>query len=102
MPTFYFHIRQRDNMVNDEEGVDLPNLTAAREEARQALREMVAAHISAGEEVRTVAIEICDGHRNDLATVSLASAISATFPVSEDTLEVDLKKYLDSGYNPCD
>jgi hypothetical protein len=102
MPTYYFHIRKADTIVNDEQGVDLPDLAAAREEARQALREMVAGHVSAGEKVRILAIEICDDRRNDLATVTLASAISATFPVSEDTFEVDLQKYLNSGYNPCE
>jgi hypothetical protein len=55
MPRFHLHIRNQDGLVRDEEGLDLPNLNAAREEARQAIREIVAGHIISGEGVRSEA-----------------------------------------------
>jgi hypothetical protein len=101
MAKFFFHIRKRGRLISDPEGLELPDLDAAREEARNGIRQMVAAKVVAGEEADVVGIEICDDQHNDLATVTLAAAISATFPVSQDTFEVDLKKYLDIDYNPC-
>jgi hypothetical protein len=101
MPKFFFHIRKPGGLISDPEGLELPDLEAAREEARDGIRQMVAANVLAGEEPQVLGIEICDDRRRDVATVTLAAAISATFSVSQDTFEIDLKKYLDIAYNPC-
>jgi hypothetical protein len=55
MPRFHLHICNQDGLVRDEEGLDLADLNAAREEARQAIREIVAGHINSGEGVRSEA-----------------------------------------------
>jgi hypothetical protein len=39
MPRFYFHIQQHGQTVADIEGVDLPDIDAAVEEAQSAARE---------------------------------------------------------------
>ena len=101
MPEYFFHIRKRKGLVPDPEGLILPDLNAAREEACNGIRQMVAAKVAAGEEADVIGIEICDDQHNDLATITLAAAISATFPVSQDTFEIDLTKYLASAHNPC-
>jgi len=41
MSRYYLHVRDfRGDVVEDVEGVDLPNLTAARDEAMSAMQEM--------------------------------------------------------------
>ena len=40
MRRFYFHLRAGDELVPDEEGIDLPDLSAARREAIEAVREL--------------------------------------------------------------
>ena len=101
MPKYFFHIRKRAGLLTDPEGLKLPDLNAAREEARNGIRQMIAAKVAAGEEADVVGIEICDDQHNDLATVTLAAAISATFRISQDTFEIDLTRYLISHDNPC-
>jgi hypothetical protein len=101
MPRYHLHLRFRDRLVKDEEGAELPDLEAARHEARQTLRDLAAEDISAGRSLRIRSVEICDEDGRDIATVSVAAAISATLPVSEDTFEIDLRRYYDSKYNPC-
>jgi hypothetical protein len=45
MPVFYFHVRRGDEFIMDEEGVDLPNLAIARQEAILGARGIMAAGI---------------------------------------------------------
>jgi hypothetical protein len=45
MRRFYFHLRAGDELVPDEEGIDLPDLSAAR---REATRELLAEAIKDG------------------------------------------------------
>ena len=40
MPLYFFHIRDRDDLHEDEEGVDLPDLHAVLEEALRTDREL--------------------------------------------------------------
>jgi hypothetical protein len=40
MPRYYFHLRGEDLLVEDLEGMDLPNLQAALEEVARANREL--------------------------------------------------------------
>ena len=42
MPRYFFHLRDQDRLHEDCEGVDLPDLHAALEEALQAHRELLA------------------------------------------------------------
>ena len=37
MPTYYFHIRDSGALVRDPEGLELPNLDAARTECRRVI-----------------------------------------------------------------
>jgi hypothetical protein len=40
MPRYFFNIRDQHHLEQDDEGLELPNLDAAVEEAKRALREM--------------------------------------------------------------
>jgi len=48
MRRFYFRLRAGDELVPDEEGIDLPDLSAARREAIEAARELLAEAIKDG------------------------------------------------------
>jgi hypothetical protein len=58
MPKFHFHIRDASGVVLDEDGMELPDLAAAREEAQEAARQLLADAIRAHKEVDGKKIEI--------------------------------------------
>jgi len=41
MPRYFFHLSFGQRVVPDEEGVELPNRSAARDEARAVVRDLV-------------------------------------------------------------
>jgi hypothetical protein len=45
MPKFFFHVVRNGQRVEDQEGIDLPDLADANEEATQAAREIVSESI---------------------------------------------------------
>jgi hypothetical protein len=55
---FYFHIRDPDGLIVDEEGSDLPSLEAAQEEARASARDLVIEDLKRGVAVQGRQIEI--------------------------------------------
>jgi len=48
MPHYFFHLSFGQRVVPDEEGVELPNRSAARNEARAVVRDLVNPEIGAG------------------------------------------------------
>jgi hypothetical protein len=48
MGRFCFHLRAGDKLTPDDEGIDLPNFTAARREAVLSARELLAEAIRSG------------------------------------------------------
>ena len=48
MGRYYFHLRQGDELIPDEEGTELPDVLAATREALQSARELLADAIKAG------------------------------------------------------
>ena len=48
MGRFYFHLQADEQIVPDDEGVDLPDLSAAEHEAILAARELLAEAIKSG------------------------------------------------------
>ncbi|MFN7103243.1 MAG: DUF6894 family protein [Pseudorhizobium sp.] len=102
MPLFYLHVRTASGLIQNREGSELPDLDAAKVVARQGIRDIVAEHIAAGEPLDLQGIEVCDDAGRDIATVTVADAISQTIKIPEDSFPTDLTKYLNSQYNPCD
>jgi len=72
---FYFHLRAGDELLIDDEGADLPDLSAARREAAQAARELLAEAIRAGKEEIPEAFVIADEDGRTLDTIALAAVL---------------------------
>ena len=60
MPKFHFHIRDASGVALDEDGMELPNLDAAREEAQEAARQILADALKSHKEVDGRKIEIAE------------------------------------------
>lgn len=74
MPRFYFNLRN-DLSVDDEEGLELPDLAAAREHAIYNARSIAAENVHAGSLNLSHRIEIADGDGTLLDAVSFGEAV---------------------------
>jgi hypothetical protein len=72
---FFFHVRDIHGYEKDLEGIELPDLSDAVNEARKAAREMVAEIVMQEEKVDSRAFEIADGHGVILSTVPFKDVI---------------------------
>jgi hypothetical protein len=75
VPRFYFHIIDGTTTILDPDGSELPDLAAARAEALQSARHLLADKLRAGEVVDGQKFEIRDGDGRLLATVPFRDAI---------------------------
>lgn len=75
MPRFFLHIDDGTQRIEDEEGSDLPDLAAAREEALGAARQLWAAAILAGQDIAARRFVITDGDGNVMDTVDMDGAL---------------------------
>jgi len=75
MGRFYFHLRAGDELMPDEEGIDLPDLSAARREAILAARELLAEAIKSGKPEVPEVFVIADEAGRELDTVPLAAVL---------------------------
>ena len=72
---FYFHLRAGDELLIDDDGQDLPDLSAARREAELAARELLAEAIKAGKERVPEGFVIADETGRALDIVLLAAVL---------------------------
>jgi hypothetical protein len=75
MGRFYFHLQARDEIVQDDEGSDFPDLSAARREAVLSARELLAEAIRSGNQKVPDAFVIVDEDGRTLDTVLLAAVL---------------------------
>ncbi len=75
MPHFYLHLCNGQGLVEDEEGRDYPDLEAARAEAVDGLRSIMAGEVRGGALNIAAFIEIEDEKRQHVATVHFAEAV---------------------------
>src|SRR5260370_34670271 len=75
MGRFYFHLQADDQIVPDDEGVDLPDLSAAEHEAILAARELLAEAIKSGRTEVPEAFVIADEERRALAIVPFTTVL---------------------------
>ncbi len=75
MPRFFLHIDDGTQRIEDEEGSDLLDLAAAREEALGAARQLWAAAILAGQDIAARGFVITDGNGTVMDTVDMDEAL---------------------------
>lgn len=75
MGRFYFHFRTGDKLTPDEEGMDLPDFSAAHREGLLDARELLAAAISSGRPEVPEALVITDEAGRTLDIILLASVL---------------------------
>jgi hypothetical protein len=75
MARFYFHMRTGEHVDRDTDGIEMPNLEAARAEALGSAREILAEAIKTPKPVFLDCFVIADEKDRELATVSLKDAL---------------------------
>jgi len=77
MPRFYFHV-YNDVVAIDEEGLELPDLEAAREQAMDSARELVCESIHKGHLNLDHRIEVEDDTHENVLTLTYRDAFIVT------------------------
>jgi hypothetical protein len=75
MPTYYFHIRDGEQLIRDREGINLPSIVSAQGEAEAAAREILSAKVEAGEIIDGQEFEIQDASGNCVLSVPFRSVL---------------------------
>jgi hypothetical protein len=75
MTRFYFHLSEGDQLVTDDQGLELPDFSAAQREAELAAREVLAEAIKSGKPEVAEAFVIADEAGRELGTVPLATVL---------------------------
>jgi hypothetical protein len=77
MPRFYFHVYNHI-VAMDEEGLDLPDVEAAREQALESARELVCEDIHKGQLNLDHRIEVEDAAGKKVLTITYRDAFTVT------------------------
>jgi hypothetical protein len=76
MPRFYRHIRQNDQLIHDTDGIELADLDAARADALEGIRDILAEAIKRGNDVPLDdAIVITNKAGRELMTIPFIEAL---------------------------
>ena len=75
MPRYYFHIRDGQDLVQDEEGSEVADLEAAKSEARDSARDLAIDEIRNKRPVDGRKVEIADGDGQTLAVVAVRDVV---------------------------
>ena len=76
MPCFYFHVCDGEGFCEDPEGLELPDVAAARDSAIRSARSMMVEQLMAGKLNLASFIEVEDEERNLLFTVTFEEAVT--------------------------
>lgn len=75
MARYYFHVRDRDKLIEDTEGQELPDAAAVRGEALASARELLAEAILLGEPMEHRIFDIVDEGGRKVATIPFSEAL---------------------------
>ena len=75
MPIYYFHLRQRDLMIEDDEGVTLPDVADARRRALSEAGELASADVKNGRLCLACSIEVADDAGRIVCSVPFGHAV---------------------------
>ncbi|MEA2998917.1 MAG: hypothetical protein QOK17_750 [Sphingomonadales bacterium] len=78
MPQFYLHIYNDHGEAEDDEGLEVPSLAVAREEAVQGIRSLLYAEVKNGSFNLAGRIDIKDASGTVLLTVPFKEAVAVT------------------------
>jgi hypothetical protein len=79
MARYFFHLVAGDQLLSDEEGTELPNLTAARREAKLSARELLGEAIKSGEQAVADGFVIANEAGHTLETFSFSEVMPKPF-----------------------
>jgi len=77
MPRFFLHIEDGTQRIEDEEGSELPDLAAARQEALKAARQLWAASILDNRDISMRRFLIANADDDVIDTVAMDDALPA-------------------------
>jgi hypothetical protein len=80
MPLYYLHIVDTQGVVEDLEGAELADLDAAKAEAREGIRGIIAEHLFTGEQLTVQSIRITDPNGAEQACVTVEEALAGLIP----------------------
>jgi hypothetical protein len=75
MPIFYFNVKNGDQVIVDEEGSNLGDLSAARNEALLSAREILASVIAEGKSSAPESIVVTDTSGTVVDTISFTAVL---------------------------
>ena len=84
MGRYYIHIREGEKIITDEEGVDLPDASAAAREARLGALELLGDAIKSGAERVPDAVVVADDSGQVVETIPLLALLPK--PLSDRTM----------------
>jgi hypothetical protein len=76
MPRFYFNVRDGDSIIIDPEGIEVPGLRAAEDEARQAARDILADRVKHGGQIDSKDFEVIDETGRQVLTLPFRSVLN--------------------------
>jgi hypothetical protein len=76
MPKFFFNIVDDACLIEDHEGMELPDLEAARNEARESARELLADALRAHKDVDGRRIEIANARGDVIAALNVRDLLN--------------------------
>jgi hypothetical protein len=80
MQRYFFHLNFLRKYIEDPDGTELPDLEAAKSEARLIIRDLAAGYLKRGEQFDMWSIRISDETNGLLAEVFVPEAINEIFP----------------------
>jgi hypothetical protein len=80
MPRYHLHIYNRAGVSRDEEGLELPDLEAARESATEGIRSILSEEVRGGRFDLEGRVEIADGAGTVLEIVRFPEAVEVRPP----------------------
>jgi hypothetical protein len=76
MPRYFFHVKYKAKTIRDEEGMDLHDLDAVREEAEESARQITCDRLLLGELVEDEAFVVTDEEGQTVLICPFKAAIS--------------------------
>jgi hypothetical protein len=88
MALYFIHVQTPTALIEDVEGFDLPNLSAALAEATDAARELMSEAVLDGRDISDQAMRITNGEGQILARLPFADTLKRDRETNQSSLEL--------------